>query len=102
MKETTFYNTIHLSKNEVKQEEKMTKKQERTVLNFLKKTKKPYPNYKLNEQLFNNRLSPASMSRALRELTKNGHLIKCSKDEMVVGKFGRKVHTWEINHYRYL
>lgn len=96
---STFYNTIHLTKEEKQSvEEKMTKQEERILAIFVHKDTPLTP---FDVEAYYNRLySPipiTSVRRAITNLTTKNKLQKCSKEQgMKIGNYGKPNHFWVV------
>ena len=90
----SFYNTVGAEGPVLEQHETSAKKQERLILQLF--DGQPLRRHDIQSKykaLFREDLRDTSASRAIRNLTKNGKLVKLS--ERVPGPYGINVHQWQ-------
>lgn len=96
-----FYNTIRLNSPELEKKEARAASQE----NFVKALFRSNPDRKISPSQvqtiaaskYGRHVLLTSWRRAFSDLTKAGILVKCGKDDQVVGPHGEKEHTWRYN-----
>lgn len=95
--ESFFYNTTNVKNPELKERKRKAFHQEQKIIDHLKRNSGNwYTRDEINEMFFDGKFRDTSLSRALRNLTKEGYLIK-SLAASYEGKYGVKVHAWTYN-----
>jgi hypothetical protein len=91
---TEFYNTTEEKGQDLQNWRDKAKSQEDAILEFFRRVppQSVWPRHLINKMVFRGKAETTSMSRALRNLTKQGKLEKT--DIKVDGDKGRKVGTW--------
>ena len=97
----TYYNTNKESGKTLADSQIKAAKQEKTILRLIRESPagRVYSQPQMRRMYFlmtGKELPIASCSRAFRNLTKRGLLVKLGKEDMAMGDFGKMVHTWEL------